>query len=82
MKGLALFVLTWHIVLETATWDALLSRKKQTLPKFLVRLLDFCCIRKWQSLNGFLCEKAKALPISLANVPGSYALPDRCVQDV
>jgi len=26
-------------------------------------------MRKWQSFNGFTCEKAKALPISLAKVP-------------
>jgi len=25
--------------------------------------------RRWQSLNGFTCKKAKALPISLAEVP-------------
>ena len=27
------------------------------------------CVRRWQSLNGLICEKAKALPISLAKVP-------------
>jgi len=30
---------------------------------------SLCCIRRWQSINGFTCKKAKALPISLAKVP-------------
>jgi len=35
----------------------------------LVYPLNVWCVRRWQSLNGFICEKAKALPISLAEVP-------------
>ena len=40
-----------------------------TASKFLVCLLDVFCVRRWQSFNGFTCEKAKALPVSLAKVP-------------
>jgi len=46
---------------ETTIWEA--------LAKFLVCLLDVCFIRRWQSVNGFTCEKAKVLPISLAEIP-------------
>ena len=35
----------------------------------LVCLLDVCCVRRWQSPNGFTCEKAKVLPIRLTKVP-------------
>jgi len=37
--------------------------------KNLVCPLNVWCVRWWRSLNGFICEKAKSLPISLAKVP-------------
>jgi len=60
---------TWHVVLPTVTWDTLFSRRKYALAKVLVCPLNIWCVRRWQSLDGFTCEKAKALPIGLAKVP-------------
>jgi len=31
--------------------------------------LHIWCLRRWQFLEGFACEKAKALPIGLAKAP-------------
>ena len=37
--------------------------------KNVICLPDVCCVPMWQSLNGFTCKKAKALPTSFAKVP-------------
>ena len=43
-KGFALFVPAWHIVLATATWDTLFSRKWQDLAQLLACLLNVCFV--------------------------------------
>ena len=62
----------------TAMWDALFSRRKQALTKFLLCFLVVYCIRRWQSLNGFTCKKAR----SASNQPrkSSNATPNHCEQ--
>ena len=40
----------------------------------------YLVVRSWQPLNGFTCEKAKALPISLAKVP-TLLTSGRCGQE-
>ena len=44
------------------------SPRNEELVAPLVCPLNIWCVRRWQSLNGFICEKAKALPISLAKI--------------
>jgi len=64
---------------STATRDAMFCRKQQSLAKFLMCLLDVYCMWRWQFVQGFICEKAKALLISAAKVPTLYR---SCKQDI
>ena len=72
IEGLALFVPTWHIVLPAATWDYIVwpqkvgSRENPSMPSPYLMCPE---VARWQSLNGFICEKAKALLVSFAKVP-------------
>ena len=52
-----------------ATWDTLFNYKYQAVAKFLLCLPDVSCVWRWQSLNGFTCERTKTIPVSLTKIP-------------
>ena len=54
----------------TATWDTFLPINSRFSQKSQCAFLMFVVSgRRWKSLTGFTCRKAKALPVSLAEVP-------------